>query len=85
MYPVLITHVNLRVLYFSFAHRKEEGFIMEQTTRNEGLYLAVDIICTWTKEEGKLAEILIKTKAKALFKKADTSDTFTLRIMLTQK
>lgn len=31
IHHVLITHVNLGDLYFSFTHRKEEDFITEQT------------------------------------------------------
>lgn len=58
---------------------------MEQITRNEGLSYTIGIICIWTRVEGKLAEILFKTKTKNLLKTADTSDVYPLRIMLTQK
>lgn len=58
---------------------------MEQIRGNEGLIHVVGIIHIWAKVEGKLAEILIKTKAKNLLKIADTSDAYPLRITLTQK
>lgn len=66
IYHVLITLVNPGDLYFNFTHRKEEDFIMEQITGNEGLIHVVGIIHIWAKVEGKLADILIKTKAKNL-------------------